>query len=82
MSKWSRLRLRHIVWPRALVTIAVDAAYGLLALEAISPVGILLVGWMVAILVLAWLLPLKARVVAASAGGLVIDSAYFGQLFW
>ncbi len=67
-----RLRLRPIVWPRALVAVAVGAVYGLLALEAVSPVGILVVGWVVAILVLAWRLPLKARVVAASAGGLVI----------
>jgi hypothetical protein len=73
--KWGRLRLRHIVWPRALL---VGAVYGLLALEAVSPVGILLVGWMVAILVLAWRLPLKARVVAASAGGLVVG---FGLLW-
>jgi len=72
VGKWGRLRLRPIVWPRALVAIAVGAVYGLLALEAISPVGILLVGWMVAIVVLAWRLPLKARVVAASAGGLVV----------
>jgi hypothetical protein len=66
------------VWPRALVAVAVGAVYGLLALEAVSPVGILLVGWVVAILVLAWRLPLKARVVAASAGGLVVG---FGLLW-
>jgi len=66
------------VWPRALVAVAVGAVYGLLALEAVSPVGILLVVWVVAILVLAWRLPLKARVVAASAGGLV---AGFGLLW-
>jgi hypothetical protein len=78
VGKWGRVRLRPIVWPRALVAIAVGAVYGLLALEAISPVGILLVGWMVAILVLAWRLRLKARVVAASAGGLVVG---FGLLW-
>jgi hypothetical protein len=66
------------VWPRALVAVAVGAVYGLLALEAVSPVGILLVGWVVAILVLAWRLPLKARVIAASAGGLVVG---FGLLW-
>lgn len=66
------------MWPRALVAVAVGAVYGLLALEAVSPVGIFLVGWMVAILVLAWRLPLKARVVAASAGGLVVG---FGLLW-
>lgn len=66
------------MWPGALVAVAVGAVYGLLALEAISPVGILLVGWMVAILVLAWRLPHKARVVAASAGGLVVG---FGLLW-
>lgn len=78
MGKSGRLRLRPIVWPRALVAVAVGAVYGLLALEAISPVGILLLGWVVAILVLAWRLPLRARVVAASAGGLVVG---FGLLW-
>lgn len=78
MGKWGRLRLRTVVWPRAPVAVAVGAVYGLPALEAISPVGILLVGWIVAILVLAWRLPLKARVVAASAGGLVVG---FGLLW-
>ena len=78
VGKSGRLRVRPIVWPRALVAVAVGAVYGLLALEAISPVGILLVGWMVAILVLAWRLPLKARVVTASAGALVVG---FGLLW-
>jgi len=78
VGKSGRLRLRPIVWPRALVAVAVGAVYGLLALEAISPVGILLLGWVVAILVLAWRLPLRARVVAASAGGLVVG---FGLLW-
>jgi hypothetical protein len=59
------------MWLRALVAVGFGAVYGLLALEAVSPVGILLVGWAVAILVLAWRLPLNARVVAASAGGMV-----------
>jgi hypothetical protein len=78
VGKWGRLRLRPIVWPRVLVAVTVGAVYGLLALEAISRVGILLVGWMVAILILAWRLPLRARVVAASAGGLVVG---FGLLW-
>jgi hypothetical protein len=73
------LRLRPIVWPRALVAVAAGAVYGLLALKAVSPVGILLVWWVLAILVLAWRLPLKARAVAAPAGAWLLDSAYFGQ---
>ncbi len=61
------------MWPRALITaVGVGAVYGLLALEAVSPVAIVLLAWAIAILVLAWRLPLKAPVVAASAGGLVI----------
>ena len=66
------------MWPRALVAVALGAVYGLLALEAVSPVGILMVGWAVAILILAWRLPLKARVVAVSAAGLVVG---FGLLW-
>jgi hypothetical protein len=67
------------VWPRALViAVGVGAVYGLLALEAISPVAIVLLAWAIAILVLAWRLPLKLTVVAASAGGFVIG---FGLLW-
>lgn len=61
------------MWARALViAIGGGAIYGLLALEAVSPLAIALLIWAIAILVLAWRVPLKARVVAASAGGFVI----------
>jgi len=61
------------VGTRALVIAGgVGAIYGLLALEAVSPLGIALLIWAIAILVLAWRVPLKARVVAASAGGFVV----------
>ncbi len=61
------------MWARALViAIGVGAIYGLLALEAVSPLGIALLIWAIAILVLAWRIPLQARPVAASAGGIVI----------
>ena len=67
------------MWPRALViAVGVGAVYGLLALEAVSPVAIVLLAWVIAILVLAWRLPLRATAVAASAGGLVIG---FGLLW-
>jgi hypothetical protein len=66
------------VWPKALIAVGAGAVYGLLALEAVSPLGILLVGWAVAILFLAWRLPLEARVVVACAGGLVVG---FGLLW-
>jgi hypothetical protein len=74
----ARPRLSSIVWPRALIAVGAGAVYGLLALEAVSPVGILLVGWVVAILLLAWRIPLKARAVAACAGGLIVG---FGLLW-
>ena len=61
-----------------MIAVGVGAVYGLLALEAVSPVAIVLLAWAIAILVIAWRLPLKATVVAASAGGLVIG---FG-LIW
>jgi hypothetical protein len=61
------------VWTRALVIAGgVGAIYGLLALEAVSPLAIVLLIWATGILVLAWRIPLRARVVAASAGGFVI----------
>jgi len=60
------------MWPRALViAVSVGATYGLLALEAVSPLAIVLLVWVIAILILAWRLPLKATAVAASVGGFV-----------
>jgi hypothetical protein len=58
---------------RALVIAGgVGAIYGLLALEAVSPLAIVLLIWGIVILVLAWRIPLRARVVEASASGFVI----------
>ena len=51
---------------------AVGAIYGLLALEAVSPLAIVLLIWAMGILFLAWRVPLRARVLSASAGGFVI----------
>jgi hypothetical protein len=50
----------------------VGATYGLLALEAVSPLAIVFLIWCIVILVLAWRIPLRARVVKASASGFVI----------
>jgi hypothetical protein len=60
------------MWPRALViAVSVGAVYGLLALEAESPLAIVLLVWVIAILILAWRLPLDATALAASVGGFV-----------
>lgn len=61
------------MWARTLVLAGgVGAIYGLLALEAASPVGILVLLCAIGILVLAWRLPIRAPLIAAAAGGLVI----------
>ena len=58
------------MWPRALViAVSVGAVYGLLALEAASPLAIVLPVWVIAILILAWRLPVNATALAASVGG-------------
>ena len=55
------------MWPRDLVTaVSVGAVYGLLALEAPSPLAVVLLVWVIAILILAWRLPVKATDLAAS----------------
>ena len=67
------------MWPRALIiAVSVGAVYGLLALEAASPLSIVLLVWVIAILILAWRFPLKATVLAASVGGFVTG---FGLLW-
>lgn len=65
--------------PRALViAVSGGAVYGLLALEAASPLAIVLLVWVIAILILAWRIPLKATALAASVGGFVTG---FGLLW-
>jgi hypothetical protein len=60
------------MWPRALASaVIVGAVYGLLALEAASPLAIVLLAWVIVILILAWRLPLNATALAASVGGFV-----------
>jgi len=66
-------RLKTVVWGRALIIGAgVGAIYGLLALEAFSPLAIVLLLWVLGILVLAWRVPLQMLVVAASATSFVL----------
>lgn len=67
------------MWPRAFViAVSVGAVYGLLVLEAASPLAFVLLVWVIAILILAWRLPLKATALAASVGGFVTG---FGLLW-
>ena len=67
------------MWPRAFViAVSFGAVYGLLALEAASPLAIVLLVWVIAILILAWRLPLKATALAASVGGFITG---FGVLW-
>ncbi len=66
-------KLSPVVSIRALVIAGgAGAIYGLLALEAVSPLAIVLLIWAIGILVLAWRVPLRARVLEASASGFVI----------
>ena len=61
------------MWVRHLVIAGgVGAIYGLLTLEAVSPVGLVVILWAIVILIIAWHLPIRAPVIAAAAGGLVI----------
>ena len=61
------------MWARTLVLAGgVGAIYGLLALEAASPVGIVVLLWAIVILAMAWRLPIRARLIAAAAGGLIL----------
>lgn len=58
--------------PRALLIAAsVGAIYGLLGLEAASPLAILLLIWAIGILLLTWRLPSDRRTIAAAAVGFV-----------
>jgi len=67
------------MWPRAFViAVSFGAVYGLLALEAASPLAIVLLVWVIAILILAWRLPLRATALAASVGGFITG---FGVLW-
>jgi hypothetical protein len=50
----------------------VGAIYGLLTLEAVSPVGLVVILWAIVMLIFAWRLPIRAPVIGAAAGGLVI----------
>ena len=60
------------MWPRALlIAVAAGAVYGLIGLEAASPLAIPLALWAVGILLLAWRLPADLRTVSAAAVGLV-----------
>ena len=66
-------RLKTAVWSSALIIRAgIGAIYGLLALEAVSPLAIVLLLWVLGILVIAWRVPLQVLVIAASAGGFVL----------
>ena len=53
------------------IAVSVGAVYGLLALEAASRLAIVLLVWVIAILILAWRLPVTATALAASVGGFV-----------
>lgn len=56
--------------PRALaIAASVGAVYGLIGLEAASPLAILLIIWAIGILLLAWRLPADLRTIAAAIGG-------------
>jgi hypothetical protein len=60
------------MWPRALLIAAsVGAVYGLIGLEAASPLAIPFAIWVVGILLLAWRLPANPRTLAAAAVGFV-----------
>ena len=60
------------MWPRAVfISLALGAVYGLIGLEAASPVAIPLVLWAIGILVLAWRLPADLRTVSAALVGFV-----------
>jgi hypothetical protein len=67
------------MWHRALIVAApLGAVYGLLGLEAASPLAIVLIIWAVGILVLAWRLPVALGTVLASGVGFL---AGFGMVW-
>src|SRR6266704_517514 len=67
------------MWPRALlIAAALGAVYGLIGLEAASPLAIPLVLWAIGILVLSWRLPADPRAVSAAVVGL---AAGFGTVW-
>jgi hypothetical protein len=60
------------MWLRALLIAAsVGAVYGLIGLEAASPLAIPFVIWIIGILLLAWRLPANRRTVVAAGVGFV-----------
>jgi hypothetical protein len=60
------------MWPRALLIAAsVGAVYGLIGLEAASPLAIPFAIWIIGILLLAWRLPANLRSVTAAVVGFV-----------
>jgi len=65
-------KLDQGMWPRALLIAAgVGAVYGLIGLEAVSPLAIPLALWAIGILLLAWRLPADLRTVTGAAVGFV-----------
>lgn len=67
------------MWARTLVVAGgAGAIYGLLSLEVASPVGIVTLLWAIVILAMAWRLPIRAPLIAAATGGLVIG---FGSVW-
>ena len=59
---------------RFAVAVGLGAVYGLLALEAVSPLAIVLLIWVIVILATAWRVPPRPAEMAASAGGLILGS--------
>jgi hypothetical protein len=61
------------VWPRTgFIAAAGGAGYGLLALEAVSPLAVILIMWVAGLLIVTWRLPTTARVLLASAAGFIV----------
>lgn len=67
------------MWPRRFAVAAgLGIVYGLLALEAVSPLAIVVLIWVIVILATAWRIPPRPAEMAASAGGLILG---FGLLW-
>ena len=61
------------MWPRRFaVAVGLGAVYGLLAVEAVSPLAIVLLIWVIVILATAWRIPPRPAEMAASASGLIL----------
>ncbi|HEY0830545.1 MAG TPA: hypothetical protein VGE99_05330 [Candidatus Dormibacteraeota bacterium] len=64
------------MWPRRFaVAVGLGGVYGLLALEAVSPLAIVLLIWVIVILATAWRIPPRPAEMAASASGLILGFA-------